>query len=165
MGIALGSAVGGAILESGTKIVQERLNPLMADIICQTEEAFKDNSAPYRFTVVILPLRNDENAAATSKLAVAIAEVFSGKRHRTCQRVTLPTAGDREINLEAESSKLIKLFNRYDPDLIILGDASYGGQPRITILVRSAVFHWDGGSKEDISLDSIESTPFARPPE
>jgi hypothetical protein len=67
VGIALASAVGGAILESGTKIIQDRISPVMADINCRMEEVFRSNSA---YTSLMFVLAEDPDIASKEKLGL-----------------------------------------------------------------------------------------------
>jgi hypothetical protein len=119
--LALSGALGTALVEQVTGVFKNEIHPLITSSTCEIQEAFRHNTAPNRFTVVVLPFSNDPTNRTQEEISAALAKIYGINVISSCKRVDVPTSGDRDRNIKNARKWIAKILDKYKADLIVFG--------------------------------------------
>ena len=170
--LALLSALGAAFTKQITEVFSTEIQPAVAEVTCAASEAFHGNSAPNRFTVVLLPFENDPGDAIRTAMRDDLARQLGLNVITSCTPVKVAAEGDYPQNLERAKHKLRGVFKKFNANMVLMGtikrDASGHPTDRSTIGAFEPkwvqYFNDNGGSTSE-TFDPISVGTFDGGPE
>jgi hypothetical protein len=151
------TSVGGAVFTGSTKPVDEWITSKFALGYCAAKDRFLvSNESPNNFTIVILPLQNDEAAEAKRReISAALLTNYGANVVLPCTEVKLRNSGDAELAKQDLRRALKDQLKKYDADLVIFGSVSDGKLHLYGVTVDSVDgFNMGGGARTVAPDDS-----------
>lgn len=121
--LALGGALWGGLLSSGTDVFKDRIKPFIERVSCAAQDYMQRNTAPYRPTALVFHFQGDENDKVGGEIAQALADAYGLNVIRVCSEMSVPYGGDRDKASEALRDSVAEMFQKYDADIAVFGDA------------------------------------------
>jgi hypothetical protein len=154
------SALGGALLESATKVIQTHISPYVEQAACWATDLATPNPNATKFTMLVARFQNDPEDKIRKKVGASLRRQHPVNVLETCRSVDIDSEGDPVANANRVRATLKALLETKQADIVVYGLVRDTGVVELASTYRGVVnysmdrdVHW----KDSLKSDDIEN--------